>query len=68
MEATHGARWRGKRGSFGVAAGFSLYPTKNLGALGDAGVITAVQRACCSIKAAAAIRLGEAGNQRRAWY
>jgi len=38
----HGARWRGHRvGSFGVAAGFSLYPTKNLGALGDAGVI------CC---------------------
>lgn len=37
----HGARWRGQRvGSFGVAAGFSLYPTKNLGALGDAGVIT----------------------------
>ena len=37
----HGARWRGERvGSFGVAAGFSLYPTKNLGALGDAGVIT----------------------------
>ncbi len=37
----HGARWRGQKvGSFGVAAGFSLYPTKNLGALGDAGVIT----------------------------
>jgi len=37
----HGARWRGRRvGSWGVAAGFSLYPTKNLGALGDAGVIT----------------------------
>jgi dTDP-4-amino-4,6-dideoxygalactose transaminase len=37
----HGASWRGERiGSFGVAAGFSLYPTKNLGALGDAGVIT----------------------------
>lgn len=37
----HGARWRGERvGTFGVAAGFSLYPTKNLGALGDAGVIT----------------------------
>jgi dTDP-4-amino-4,6-dideoxygalactose transaminase len=37
----HGTRWRGQRvGSFGVAAGFSLYPTKNLGALGDAGVIT----------------------------
>ena len=37
----HGARWCGERvGRFGVAAGFSLYPTKNLGALGDAGVIT----------------------------
>ena len=37
----HGARWRGERvGSFGLATGFSLYPTKNLGALGDAGVIT----------------------------
>ena len=37
----HGARWRGQRvGGFGVAGGFSLYPTKNLGALGDAGVIT----------------------------
>ena len=37
----HGACWRGQRvGSFGMAAGFSLYPTKNLGALGDAGVIT----------------------------
>jgi len=37
----HGALWRGMRvGGFGVAAGFSLYPTKNLGALGDGGVIT----------------------------
>ena len=37
----HGARWRGHQvGVYGVAAGFSLYPTKNLGALGDAGVIT----------------------------
>ena len=41
----HGARWRGERvGSFGVAAGFSLYPTKNLGALGDAGVVTCSSR------------------------
>ncbi|MAO08491.1 MAG: aminotransferase [Alteromonas sp.] len=31
----------GKRaGSIGVAAGFSFYPTKNLGALGDGGAIT----------------------------
>jgi len=27
-------------GSFGAAAGFSFYPTKNLGALGDGGAIT----------------------------
>lgn len=37
----HGALWRGRPvGGFGDAAAFSLYPTKNLGALGDAGVLT----------------------------
>jgi dTDP-3-amino-3,4,6-trideoxy-alpha-D-glucose transaminase len=37
----HGATWQGKRaGSLGDAAGFSFYPTKNLGALGDGGAIT----------------------------
>ena len=37
---SHGALWRGRKlGTFGVAAAFSLYPTKNLAALGDAGVI-----------------------------
>lgn len=35
----HGATYKGQRvGSFGDAAGFSFYPGKNLGALGDAGV------------------------------
>jgi dTDP-4-amino-4,6-dideoxygalactose transaminase len=37
----HGARYKGKRaGSFGDAAAFSFYPSKNLGALGDGGMIT----------------------------
>jgi len=36
----HGALHNGaKTGSFGIAAAFSFYPTKNLGALGDAGAI-----------------------------
>lgn len=37
----HGASLEGKRaGSWGDAAGFSFYPGKNLGALGDGGAIT----------------------------
>jgi dTDP-4-amino-4,6-dideoxygalactose transaminase len=36
----HGARWQGRRlGSFGDAAAFSFYPTKNLGAFGDGGAV-----------------------------
>ena len=36
----HGARFAGRRaGSCGVAAGFSFYPGKNLGALGDGGAV-----------------------------
>ena len=37
----HGARWRGKRaGGFGLAATWSFYPAKNLGAYGEGGALT----------------------------
>jgi dTDP-4-amino-4,6-dideoxygalactose transaminase len=37
----HGARYKGRRtGSLGHAAGFSFYPGKNLGAIGDGGAVT----------------------------
>jgi dTDP-4-amino-4,6-dideoxygalactose transaminase len=37
----HGATYKGKKaGSLGDAAGFSFYPAKNIGAIGDGGAVT----------------------------
>jgi dTDP-4-amino-4,6-dideoxygalactose transaminase len=37
----HGAAWHGRPvGAFGECAAWSLYPTKNLGAVGDGGMVT----------------------------
>lgn len=49
----HGAKYHNKRvGTFGDAAGFSFYPGKNLGALGDAGaVVTDNQELATQVRA-----------------
>ena len=50
---SHGASIDGiKAGNWGDAAGFSFYPGKNLGALGDAGAITTNDDELASIVAA----------------
>lgn len=57
-----GAEWNGiKTGNLGDAAGFSFYPGKNLGALGDAGAVT-----CKDILLAKTIRaLGNYGSEEK---
>ncbi len=46
----HGAIYKGQKvGTFGNAAGFSFYPGKNLGALGDAGAVITNDESLVSI-------------------
>jgi dTDP-4-amino-4,6-dideoxygalactose transaminase len=52
----HGAQYKGRSaGSLGLAAGFSFYPGKNLGALGDAGAV-------CTSSSELASRIRALGN------
>lgn len=58
----HGTRYKGRRvGSLSDAAGFSFYPGKNLGALGDGGCVTTNDKALADkIRA-----LGNYGSDRK---
>ena len=57
----HGATQNGQAGSFGLLAGVSFYPGKNLGAYGDAGAVLTE-----SAEHARRIRLlGDHGSERR---
>lgn len=61
----HAAIYKNKRvGSFGDAAAFSFYPTKNLGALGDGGIV-----ATNSEKIANLVKILRHGGQtKRFWH
>ncbi len=58
----HGAKYKGQlAGTFGIMSGFSFYPSKNLGALGDAGAILTNNELYCD----SLIRLRNYGSQKK---
>lgn len=58
----HGARYKGRRiGAHGDAACWSFYPSKNLGAMGDAGAVTTNNRDIADVVR----RLGNYGSSRK---
>ncbi len=60
----HGARYRGRRvGGLGDVAAFSFYPSKNLGAYGDAGAVLTRDPVLAN-----KVRLLRHGGQRQASY
>jgi dTDP-4-amino-4,6-dideoxygalactose transaminase len=60
-----GAEWNGRgAGSLGVTAAFSFYPTKNLSAYGDAGIVTTT----CPRMAEHMCRLRNHGSPRRYYH
>ena len=60
-----GAEWKGRgAGSLGVTAAFSFYPTKNLSAYGDAGIVTTT----CPRMAEHMRRLRNHGSPRRYYH
>lgn len=61
----HGATIDGMRvGSFGHAAAFSFYPTKNLGALGDGGIVTTNNKKLADLIK----KLRHGGQTKRFWH
>jgi dTDP-3-amino-3,4,6-trideoxy-alpha-D-glucose transaminase len=60
----HGSRLKGRAlGTSGNASGFSFYPTKNLGALGDAGMVVTSDHSCHE-----RVRKLRHGGQSRAYW
>src|SRR3989344_3885782 len=61
----HGARYKNKMiGSFGDCAAFSFYPTKNLGAMGDGGILVTSNKKIAEM--AKILRHG--GQTKRFWH